>query len=60
MRKGFDLFLQIWRLVRSMRSDVHFCWVGGIDPDLKEWLAGEISNGRNRQRPFIWLDTGMM
>jgi glycosyltransferase involved in cell wall biosynthesis len=43
MRKGFDLFIQVWRLVRAVRSDVHFCWVGGIDPDLKEWLAGEIT-----------------
>jgi glycosyltransferase involved in cell wall biosynthesis len=43
MRKGFDLFLQIWRHFRSARPSVHFCWVGGIDPSLKEWLADEMA-----------------
>ncbi|WP_158814050.1 glycoside hydrolase family 99-like domain-containing protein [Methylocapsa sp. S129] len=43
MRKGFDLFLQVWRLLRSTRPTTHFCWVGGIDPNLKEWLAGEMA-----------------
>ncbi|MGA2794446.1 MAG: glycoside hydrolase family 99-like domain-containing protein, partial [Roseiarcus sp.] len=45
MRKGFDLFLQVWRAMRSMRPAVHFCWVGDIDSGLKEWLAGEIAEG---------------
>ena len=45
MRKGFDLFLQVWRILRAARPAVHFCWVGDIDPNLREWLAGEIAEG---------------
>ena len=44
MRKGFDLFLQVWRLMRGVRPEVHFCWVGGIDIGLRDWLAGEIGD----------------
>ena len=46
MRKGFDLFLQAWRLLRSSRSDVHFVWVGGMDPGLQEWLATELAEAQ--------------
>jgi glycosyltransferase involved in cell wall biosynthesis len=42
LRKGFDLFLQAWRLVRQKNPAVHFCWAGGIDPGLLEWLGPEI------------------
>lgn len=42
LRKGFDLFLQIWNLVRQSDPSVHFCWAGGIDPTLQEWLGPEI------------------
>jgi glycosyltransferase involved in cell wall biosynthesis len=43
LRKGFDLFLQVWRLTHTRRSDIHFCWVGGMDPALREWLGDEIA-----------------
>jgi glycosyltransferase involved in cell wall biosynthesis len=42
LRKGFDLFLQVWNLVRQRNPNVHFCWAGGIDPGLHEWLEPEI------------------
>ncbi|WP_439371698.1 glycoside hydrolase family 99-like domain-containing protein [Bradyrhizobium sp. DASA03120] len=42
LRKGFDLFLQVWNLVRRRNGNVHFCWAGGIDPGLLEWLGPEI------------------
>jgi glycosyltransferase involved in cell wall biosynthesis len=42
LRKGFDLFLQVWNLVRQRNPDVHFFWAGGIDPGLHEWLGTEI------------------
>jgi hypothetical protein len=42
LRKGFDLFLQLWSLVRQSNPDVHFCWAGLIDPGLQEWLGLEI------------------
>ena len=44
MRKGFDLFLQLWRLLRRERRRTHLCWIGGIDPALREWLAAELSD----------------
>jgi glycosyltransferase involved in cell wall biosynthesis len=50
LRKGFDMFLQLWRLVRSSSDRVtHFCWVGDIDPSLKDWMRKEIDDaGRTR------------
>lgn len=42
LRKGFDLFLQVWHLVRQHSPQVHFCWAGGIDPGLLEWMGPEI------------------
>lgn len=45
MRKGFDLFLQLWRVMRwrGPRGTVHFCWLGDMDPGMRAWLADEIS-----------------
>ncbi len=47
MRKGFDLFLQLWRLLqwRGPRR-VHFCWLGDMDPGMRGWLADEIEAAR--------------
>jgi glycosyltransferase involved in cell wall biosynthesis len=43
LRKGFDLFLQLWRkLNRNAKSRVHFCWVGGIHPQFATWIATEL------------------
>jgi hypothetical protein len=45
LRKGFDLFLQLWRLLRAESGPrVHFCWLGGLDHSLKEWLAQELED----------------
>ncbi|WP_131118332.1 glycoside hydrolase family 99-like domain-containing protein [Lichenihabitans psoromatis] len=44
LRKGFDLFLQVWRLLQISDCDIHFCWVGSIDPGLRDWLSVEISD----------------
>lgn len=43
LRKGFDLFLQVWRVMRTQRKRTHFIWLGGIDPSLGEWMAAEIA-----------------
>lgn len=58
MRKGFDLFLQLWqRFARpaqdAIRRDasnpggahgrVHFIWLGDVDPGLRENLAPDIA-----------------
>ena len=39
MRKGFDLFLQLWR---TLRNDAHFVWLGDIDPTLQDGLRSEL------------------
>ena len=46
LRKGFDLFLQLWSLVCPSNPQVHFCWAGDIDPGLKEWLGPEIDRAK--------------
>ena len=50
LRKGFDLFLQLWRQLRATRPArgktvprICLAWVGGIDPGLKAWLGDEIA-----------------
>ncbi|MFD0463217.1 glycosyltransferase [Microvirga aerilata] len=52
MRKGFDHFLALWRSLRDgdgdllSRSRVHCCWVGGMDPQLKDWLEVELADAQ--------------
>jgi glycosyltransferase involved in cell wall biosynthesis len=46
LRKGFDLFLQLWNVVRQAEPDVHFCWAGGMDPTLLEWLGPELTRAK--------------
>jgi glycosyltransferase involved in cell wall biosynthesis len=42
LRKGFDLFLQLWRQLAAVER-VCFVWAGGIDPALLDWLGAEIA-----------------
>lgn len=43
LRKGFDLFLQAWRLMlRSKDPRVHFCWLGKVEISLRQWLGQEL------------------
>ncbi|WP_215766830.1 glycoside hydrolase family 99-like domain-containing protein [Gluconobacter cerinus] len=43
MRKGFDLFLQLWR---KLAEKAHCVWVGAIDPVLQDGLRTEIDHAR--------------
>ena len=43
LRKGFDLFLQVWRQARATGQPVHFAWAGGIDPATQAYLGTEIA-----------------
>ncbi len=45
LRKGFDFFLQLWRLLNRDRR-VHFCWLGEMDPELDTWLSEELRIAR--------------
>jgi hypothetical protein len=43
LRKGFDLFLQVWRATRNAKSQVCLVWAGGIDPGVQAYLGAEIA-----------------
>jgi glycosyltransferase involved in cell wall biosynthesis len=45
-RKGFDLFLQAWRLAQRLDPAVHFVWLGEMDPELQRHLAAEIAQAK--------------
>ncbi|MCQ8239987.1 glycosyltransferase [Acetobacteraceae bacterium KSS12] len=49
LRKGFDLFVQLWRLLqkratggRRRHRNVHCLWLGDIDPGLRASLRAEL------------------
>ena len=44
LRKGFDLFLQLWRSISRLDGTVHMAWVGDVDPDIRIWLDVEIAD----------------
>ena len=50
LRKGFDLFLQLWRQLRAeaatgkRRGRICLVWIGGIDPGLKDWFTNELAD----------------
>ncbi|MCF3946048.1 glycoside hydrolase family 99-like domain-containing protein [Acidiphilium sp. AL] len=43
LRKGFDLFLQIFRLFAAARADVHFIWMGEAHLWIRDYLGTEIA-----------------
>jgi glycosyltransferase involved in cell wall biosynthesis len=43
LRKGFDLFLQVWRAAQDGALPVHFAWAGEMDPTMGHYLAAEIA-----------------
>ena len=43
LRKGFDLFLQVWRGVARVDPAAMFAWIGALDPAVEAWLAPEIA-----------------
>lgn len=43
LRKGFDLFLEAWKLMNGKKTGrAHFCWLGGIDADLNKKLGSPL------------------
>jgi glycosyltransferase involved in cell wall biosynthesis len=43
LRKGFDLFLQLWRASQSSGEPVHCLWAGKLDTTLTSYLQPEIA-----------------
>lgn len=44
LRKGFDLFIQTWRLLYDQSPGIHFAWVGRLEPVLAAWLEKEVAD----------------
>jgi glycosyltransferase involved in cell wall biosynthesis len=42
MRKGFDLFLQLWRVVQGTEPAMHLAWAGDMDREVASYMAPEI------------------
>ena len=43
IRKGFDLFLQVWRAMRDGPAPAFAIWAGGIDKLTQTYLGAEIA-----------------
>jgi hypothetical protein len=47
LRKGFDLFIQLWWKLCALgfpsSTRIHLVWAGDIDPNLNDWLRAEIN-----------------
>ncbi len=56
LRKGFDLFIQVFRYIANARQDVHFIWLGEAHLWIRDYLgleiAAAIATGRFHLLPF--------
>ena len=56
LRKGFDLFLQVWRLAQAADPSIHLLWVGDLDPVISAYLGAElaaaVATGTFHRLPF--------
>ena len=43
LRKGFDLFLQLWQALREREPAAHLAWAGTLDREMTSYLAPEIA-----------------
>ena len=43
LRKGFDLFMQAWRVAQGGDRRIHFLWVGAIDPVVHSYIGAEMA-----------------
>ncbi|WP_174504716.1 glycoside hydrolase family 99-like domain-containing protein [Acidiphilium sp. C61] len=50
LRKGFDLFLQVFRLLVTTRRDIHFIWLGETHLWVRDYLGTEIDAARETGR----------
>jgi hypothetical protein len=58
LRKGFDLFLQVWRAVTRRSRRVVMLWVGDVDPYMRANLDAEIvaAEADGRLKLLGWRD----
>lgn len=43
MRKGFDLFLQLWQQLQSTAPQAHLAWAGNMDREFASYFGPEIA-----------------
>ncbi len=43
LRKGFDLFLQAWRMAHATDKSTHMLWVGDIETGVQAYLGAEMA-----------------
>ncbi len=53
LRKGFDIFLQMARLLVAERADVHFVWAGKISDDMKLWVQSDLDSALQKRIHLI-------
>ncbi len=53
LRKGVDLFLGLARETARLDPNVHFVWVGDVDPAVNTWILEDVRRGRTANVHFI-------
>ena len=46
MRKGFDLFLQLWHRLKAIAPKAHLAWAGNMDRELASYFEPEIAEAQ--------------
>lgn len=44
LRKGFDIFVNVAKVLVGQDSDYHFLWIGDIEQNLKHWLKSDMES----------------
>ena len=44
LRKGFDLFMQAWRVAHAAGAGMHLAWIGDMDPSVQAHFAQEMAD----------------
>ncbi|MEQ1614055.1 MAG: glycoside hydrolase family 99-like domain-containing protein [Hyphomicrobiaceae bacterium] len=53
LRKGVDLFLGLARETARLDPNIHFVWVGGVDPAVETWILDDVRRGRTQNVSFV-------
>jgi glycosyltransferase involved in cell wall biosynthesis/lipopolysaccharide biosynthesis protein len=53
LRKGVDLFLGLARETQRLDPNIHFVWVGNVDPAVEIWILDDVRRGRTSNVHFI-------
>lgn len=44
LRKGFDIFVNLAKVLVARDNNYHFLWIGDIEPSLKRWLKSDLDS----------------